>query len=50
MTTGVSRNPARALVCAHEAIELVPQSVVARAGLVEESRPLFGRAGDGRLE
>ena len=42
--------PGRALVCAHETIELVPQSVVARAGLGEESRPLVRRAGDGRLE
>ena len=37
-------------MCAHEAIELVPQSIVACAGLGEESRPLFRGAGDGRLE
>ena len=42
--------PARALVCAHEAVELVPQAIIARAGLVEEGPALVGRACDGRLE
>ena len=42
--------PARALVSAHEAVDLVPQAIIARAGLGEEVAPLVGRARDGRLE
>ena len=37
--------PARTLVCAHEAIELVPQDIVSRAGLGKESRPLLRARG-----
>jgi hypothetical protein len=44
------QEPPRALVCAHEAIELVPQSVIARADLVEKGRPRFSRTSDRSLE
>ena len=42
--------PARALVGAHEPIELLPEAIVVRAYLGEECPPLFDGACDGRLK
>jgi hypothetical protein len=42
--------PGRALVRAYEAVDVVPQALIAGARLVEKGSPFFGRAFDGRVE